>query len=115
MTFLALALIGWTATAALMLALWVWHLRIRNAGVVDFGWAASVALLAVLDAALGPGYAPRRWLIAGMMGVWGARLAVYLLRDRILGRPEDSRYADLRQRRRPVTAFAFFPFFQAQA
>jgi steroid 5-alpha reductase family enzyme len=114
MTPVALALIGWVGAAALMLVLWVWHLRIRNAGVVDVGWVASVAGLGLLYAWLAPGFGPRRWLIAAMMGAWGARLAWYLLRDRVLGQPEDRRYTDLRARASPAAALAFFPFFQAQ-
>ena len=110
-----LALIGWALSATLMAMLWLWHLRLRNAGVVDAGWALSLPILATLYAAAGPGYAPRRWLMAAMVGVWGVRLAVYLLRDRVLGRPEDGRYADLRARSSPAAALAFFPFFQAQA
>jgi steroid 5-alpha reductase family enzyme len=110
-----LAAWGWALSAALMAALWAWHLRIRNAGVVDVGWSLSLPLMASLYAWLGPGHLPRRLLIAGMFIVWGSRLAVYLLRDRVLGRPEDSRYADLRQRHSPAAALAFFPFFQAQA
>jgi steroid 5-alpha reductase family enzyme len=114
-TRIELALFGWGLAAALMLALWAWHLRLRNAGLVDVGWASSVALLSCVYALVGPGYAPRRWLIAGMVAVWGIRLTAYLLRDRVLGRPEDSRYADLRARKSPAAALAFFPFFQAQA
>jgi steroid 5-alpha reductase family enzyme len=110
-----LAVWGWALAAALMTALWVWHRRIGNAGVVDVGWSLSLPLLAVLYAAAGPGYLPRRLLVAGMVVVWGSRLATYLLRDRVLGRPEDSRYADLRRRNSPAAALAFFPFFQAQA
>lgn len=111
----ALALLGWALAATVMLALWLWHLRLHNAGVVDVGWAASLALLGLLGAALGEGWGPRRWLIGGMVAIWGGRLAVYLLRDRVLGRPEDARYTSLRARGSPAAALRFFPFFQAQA
>jgi steroid 5-alpha reductase family enzyme len=114
-TPLLLALAGWALAALLMLGLWCWHLRIRNAGAVDVGWAASVVVMALLYAAAGPGDPLRKWLLAGMIAAWGGRLAVYLLHDRVLGRPEDPRYADLRDRRSPAAALAFFPFFQAQA
>jgi steroid 5-alpha reductase family enzyme len=106
---------GWVVAAALMLALWWWHLRIRNAGVVDFGWTASLAMLAALYAAAAPGDLRRRWLIAGMTIVWASRLAFHLLRDRILGQPEDPRYADLRARGSVAAALRFLPFFQIQA
>lgn len=107
--------IGWLLAAALMLGLWVWHLRIRNAGVVDVGWAISLPLIATLYAIEGDGLVTRRWIFAGMIWVWGVRLAAYLLRDRVLGQLEDSRYADLRKRQSPAAAGSFFPFFQAQA
>lgn len=114
-TPLLLPLIGWAGSAALMAMAWAWHLRIRNAGIVDVGWATSVGGLAVFYAAAANGAPARRWLIAAMMGLWGARLAWYLLHDRVLGRPEDGRYADLRARGSYAAALRFFPFFQAQA
>jgi steroid 5-alpha reductase family enzyme len=110
-----LVILGWLVAAGVMLALWLWHLRLRNVGVVDLGWTLSVVLVAILDAALGSGDLTRRWLIAAMFAVWGVRLGGYLLRDRVLGRPEDPRYIDLRERQSPVAAGSFFLFFQAQA
>jgi steroid 5-alpha reductase family enzyme len=110
-----LAGLAWLVGAGLMLALWAWYRRRGNAGIVDVGWSISLPLMAVVYASLGPGDLRRRWLIAGMFAVSGARLAAYLLRDRIVGRPEDPRYAELRARRSPVVAFDFFFFFQAQA
>src|SRR4051794_30167708 len=114
-TVISLLVVGWVVAAAVMLALWLWHLRLRNVGVVDLGWTLSVVSLAILDAVLGSGDPARRWLMAGMFAVWGFRLGAYLLRDRVLGRPEDPRYVDLRERRSPVAVGSFFLFFQAQA
>jgi steroid 5-alpha reductase family enzyme len=110
-----LALGGWVAAALFMALLWAWHIRRRNVGVVDVGWAASVGGVAVLFAVFGPGDGERRLVIATMMGLWAARLAWFLLRDRVLGKPEDGRYADLRARGSIAAAGRFFPFFQAQA
>ena len=112
---LRLAALAWVAGAVLMLALWTWYRRRRNAGIVDVGWSLSLPLMATLYASLGSGDVWRRWLIAGMFCVWGGRLAAYLLRDRVVGREEDRRYADLRARRSPAVALDFFLFFQAQA
>lgn len=113
----SLAAQGWAIAAAVMLLAWLAHLRLRNAGVVDLGWVVSVCLLAVWDAiaAARNGAPLRGWIVAAAIGVWGARLGLYLLRDRVLGQPEDGRYADLRARRSPAAALRFFPFFQAQA
>ena len=115
MTGTQLLLYGWAGAAALMAVLWLWHLRLRNAGIVDVGWAMSIAGLALFYGAAGPGDPWRRAVIAAMMVIWGARLAWYLLHDRVLGRPEDGRYADLRARGSYAAAWHFFPFFQAQA
>ena len=113
--WISLPLVAWGLAASLMLALWFWHLRLGNAGIVDVGWAICVPIAATVYAAAGPGDAVRRWLIAAMTVIWGGRLAAYLLRDRVLGRPEDRRYADLRQRGSIAAALSFFPFFQIQA
>lgn len=110
-----LLLLGWGGAAALMTTLWAWHLRLRNAGIVDVGWAVSVGGLALFYGVFGPGDPWRRALMAMMMTVWGTRLAWYLLHDRVLDRPEDGRYAELRARGSIAASWNFFPFFQAQA
>jgi len=50
-------LLGTAAAAGLMLVLWLIHFAIRNASIVDPGWAASLALIAVIYALKGEGYA----------------------------------------------------------
>jgi steroid 5-alpha reductase family enzyme len=112
---ITLAALGWAAAAAVMALLWLWHGRLRNAGVVDVGWTALVAALAVLDTRLETGWEFRRTAIAFMMGSWGLRLAVYLLYDRVLARPEDGRYAEMRRAWGAGAPRRFFWFFQTQA
>jgi len=106
---------GAAVVITLMAALWVIHLAVRNAAVVDFGWAFGLALLAVLYAVEGPGYAPRRWLIATMAGLWGVRLAFYILRERVIGHPEEGRYQQIRREWKTNLPLKFFVFFQFQA
>jgi steroid 5-alpha reductase family enzyme len=112
---LSLAGAGWILAAAVMALLWLWHLRLHNAGIVDGGCAFLVGGLAVLYAVFGDGWAPRRSAIAFMMGSWGAHLTVHLLYDRVFGRPEEGRYADLRQRHDGDATTWFFWFFGAHA
>lgn len=106
---------GWIVAAAVMAVLWAWSVRLRNAGVVDVGWTGLVGGLAVFHAAAASGMPGRRFAIAAMMGIWGARLATFLLMDRVLGKPEDGRYAELRDARGDRANRWFFWFFQAQA
>lgn len=111
-----LMLAGWAGAAVLMAGLWAWHLRLRNAAVVDVGWALSLALMAVAYAVVGGGDPTRRWVAGGLMGLWGARLALHLYRDRVQGGvAEDARYTDLRESWRTHLDARFFVFFQAQA
>lgn len=106
---------GWLAAALVMLALWLLQLRTGNAGVVDVGWAGITGGLAVLHAVLGDGDPTRRLLLGALGAAWGGRLAWHLLRDRVWGRPEEGRYATLRQQWSPHADRSFLIFFQAQA
>ena len=114
-TALHLALTGTIAMAGFMLLLWIIHLLIRNAAIVDAGWAAALAALAILYALHGPGYAPRKWLIASMAAFWGLRLAAYLLFSRVIGKPEEGRYVQLRREWKTNLSLRFLFFFEFQA
>ena len=98
-----------------LFVLWLVQLRTSDAGIVDVGWTGCLGILAVLYAISNGFLSPRRSLIMLMAGIWSARLAIYLLRDRIIGRPEDSRYRNLRARLGSRAPVWFLAFFLAQA
>lgn len=103
MTLLTLAALGWLLASIAMASVWVWQqfpARTRillttmapESGVLpagrgsypgsvllDAGWTALVAGLAILDANAGGGAWARRSAIGWMMGSWGARLVVQRL------------------------------------
>jgi steroid 5-alpha reductase family enzyme len=110
-----LVLIGGACVAALMLVLWLIHLRTGNAAIVDAGWAGGLALLGALYAALGGGYWLRSAAIGAMAAIWGLRLAIYLLATRILGHPEEGRYQELRRQWKTNIPFKFLLFYEFQA
>jgi len=114
-TALHLALTGTIVMAGLMLLLWIIHLLIRNAAIVDAGWAAGLATLAILYAMQGPGDFIRRWMIATMAAFWGLRLALYLLLSRVIGKPEEGRYVQLRREWKTSLPLRFLFFFEFQA
>jgi steroid 5-alpha reductase family enzyme len=107
--------IGTAIVAAMMLVLWAIHLIIKNAAIVDFGWALGLALLALWYAWAGPGYHARKWAIATMAGVWGLRLGFYLLFARVIGHPEEGRYRQLRKEWKSNLPGRFLFFFEFQA
>jgi steroid 5-alpha reductase family enzyme len=114
MTAARVLLGGWAGLAALFALLWAVQVRTRDASHVDAGWAAGLGLLALACAALLPGAAPRRALVAAMAAVWSVRLAAHLYFDRVRGKPEDGRYASLRASWGAAADRNFFFFFQAQ-
>jgi steroid 5-alpha reductase family enzyme len=108
-------LVGLLIVAAIMACLWLVQRRTGNAGIVDAGWAAGVGILGVFFAATSDGYLPRRVLAAGLIAAWSARLAIYILRDRVLGHPEEGRYRTLRATWGAAADRRLFFFFQTQA
>jgi steroid 5-alpha reductase family enzyme len=112
---LTLVIIGTASVAALMLVLWLIHLRTGNAAIVDAGWAGGLAILGILYSALGGGYWLRSTLIAAMAAIWGFRLAIYLVVTRVIGHPEEGRYQELRRQWKTNIPFKFLLFFEFQA
>lgn len=112
---LTLILTGALAVCTLMFLLWLIHFPMHNAAIVDAGWAGGLALLGALYAVMGTGWAPRRALIATMAIVWGLRLALYLLFTRVIGKPEEGRYVQLRKQWQTNIPLKFLLFFESQA
>jgi steroid 5-alpha reductase family enzyme len=99
-----------------MALLWLIQLRSHNANLVDVGWACGVLLIAMLHAASGHGYEPRRTLAAGMAGLWGFRLAAHFALTRLRGHAEeDGRYRQLRMDGQAHLQLKFLAFFQLRA
>lgn len=110
-----LLLIGTGAVCGLMFVLWLLHFPLRNAAIVDAGWAAGLAMLAIVYAVLGDGWGPRRAVLIPVVSAWGFRLAFYLLFTRVLGHPEEGRYVQLRREWGAHIGWKFLVFFESQA
>ncbi|MDX9755208.1 MAG: DUF1295 domain-containing protein [bacterium] len=88
--------------------------RTGNAGIVDFGWSATLGILAILYAILAAGDPLRRLVLGLIAGGWSLRLSWYLLKDRVLVPQEDGRYQTLRQHWGERAQRMLFGFFMAQ-
>lgn len=102
------------ASVAMALA-WALQVRIRNASHVDAAWAILIACAALIYALLADGDGGHRVLAAALASIWGFRLGLYLLVDRVLGKEEDGRYQALRAKWGERANRRFFWFFQLQA
>lgn len=106
---------------AYMSILWWLGLRIRNAGLVDFGWPSGFTALALYFAYYSDGLPERRWLIAGMYALCGCRFMLgWVVRNVRDG--EDRRWQYWRERwqrgeglfRTRSVPLNFFAFYHAQ-
>jgi steroid 5-alpha reductase family enzyme len=95
----ALATLGWCTlgVTALMLGLWLASIRLRDVSIIDPFWGLGFVVIAWIAGLTTDGDMGRRLLLVGLTSIWGLRLFVYLLwRNR--GKPEDFRYAAMRER-----------------
>jgi len=108
-------LLAWAAMACMMAVAYLTARRLENYGLVDVAWAAGLGILAAGYGAAGAGLPGRRLVVALMGGLWAGRLAWYLYTNRVRGKPEDGRYAELRRRWGDGARWKLFLFFQVQA
>ena len=98
-----------------MFGLWLIQRRQRNASLADVGWCLGLIAAVIWYALNVEGDPARRTLVALMIGLYGVRLGIYLLFDRVLGKQEDSRYRTMRRRWGNQETAIMFGYFQLQA
>ena len=103
----------WLGCALAMVAVWAYARRTHNIGYVDVAWAALMGLMAIAVAIGGLGASLPRALVGVLGAVWALRLCLHLF-HRVHRKPEDGRYARLRDHWQGHPAKLFL-FFQAQA
>jgi steroid 5-alpha reductase family enzyme len=91
-TFAAAAAVG-----ALMFALWLISLAVRDASIVDITWGPLFVLVAWVGYLTGS-RSSAALLVAILVSLWGLRLAIHIGR-RNIGHGEDPRYVKMRQKR----------------
>ncbi|MHC1781405.1 MAG: DUF1295 domain-containing protein [Anaerolineaceae bacterium] len=77
---------------AMMTALWLLSLLLKNSSIVDIFWGLGFVVTAwVYFALTSDGFAGRKFLLVALATIWGLRLSLYIL-WRNWGKPEDFRY-----------------------
>ncbi len=112
----ALAAYSLLACCGIMLLVWLWAHKIKNAGVVDIFWSYNFPVIGIILLLLAPGFETRKLLICGMVIIAGLRLGTYLtIRITKHLDVEEGRYQQLRKEWAPNPERKFFFFFQFQA
>ncbi len=87
----------------------------NDAGIVDVVWSPSLAVTAIYYAVMVDGDATRQLILIAMACFWGFRLGWHVYTDRIVGKPEDARYVQMREEWGDRVQLWFFVFYQIQA
>jgi steroid 5-alpha reductase family enzyme len=113
---LVIVLICLVVCCLIMLFVWLWAHKIKNAGVVDIFWSYNFPVIAIILLLLAPGFETRKLLLCAMVTIAGARLGTYLA-VRVLKHKydEEPRYAQLRKEWGANAERKMFFFFQFQA
>lgn len=100
----------------IMLLVWLWAIKIKNAGIVDIFWSYNFPVIAIILYLTAGGFDTRKLLICSMVFVAGMRLGTYLLiRVTKHINEEEGRYKKIREEWTPNADSKFFWFFQMQA
>ncbi len=114
--FIYTILICVIACCTVMLLVFLWAYRIKNAGVVDIFWAFNFSLIAILLYFLTDGLPQRKILLSAMVLIWSLRLGIYLLiRVGSNLNEEEGRYKKMREQWGKSVNSKLFFFFQMQA
>ena len=114
--FVQLPLISFASVSLLMIIIWVWAYRIKNAGIVDIFWAFNFLIIAIVIWIFADGFEMRKNIVCGLAALWSIRLGIYLMiRVGSHLEEEEGRYKQLRAEWAPNANLKFFVFFQMQA
>ena len=114
--FIQIPLVAFLCCSFIMIVIWIWAWKIKNAGVVDIFWAFNFTVIAAVIYFMSTGYGPRKEIVCLLAALWSLRLGIYLL-QRVGShlQEEEGRYKQLRKEWSPNPDRTFFIFFQAQA
>ncbi|MBP9853948.1 MAG: DUF1295 domain-containing protein [Candidatus Omnitrophica bacterium] len=108
-------LIGALSVGILFLVMWVIHLFLKDATVVDVGWGLGFILLCSVYILRGEGFNLRNTILFMMIFLWGMRIVLYLLKRISSEKEEDKRYRKIRQNFGKMAWFKFLFIFEFQA
>ena len=101
--------------ASVMLVLWVVDRWTSNASIADVGWCVGLVSAVAWYAWSTTGDLEREILLCVMVALYGLRLGLYILLNRVIGKEEDARYQHLRRVGKSYERIVLFGYFQLQA
>lgn len=111
----SMVLTGALSVIVLFFILWIIHIFLNNAGVVDVGWGMGFIILSGIYSWMGQGFNFRNTLYFILVSLWGLRIVFFLLKRLVKEGYEDRRYQKIRKDWGGNMTLKFFFFFEFQA
>ena len=112
---ISLLVAGYLIMAVVMALLWAVQPRTRNAAIGDVGWCAGLIVVVWWYATQAPSSIERIFLTVMLVTLYAGRLGLYILFNRVKGKPENVRYRRLREEWGVTESSKMFAYFQLQA
>ena len=87
---------GFVVILVFMSLIWIWSVRLKNAGIVDPFWGLGFVVVTIWYAYRVSFTEAPQWVLLAMVAIWGTRLFLYLF-IRNYGKEEDYRYQQFRR------------------
>ena len=91
----SLLAVNFAVAMGAVLFLWLISIPIRDVSIIDMFFAVILMAIGLVSFLLGDGAPARKMLVMALLGIWGVRITVHLIR-RNWGHGEDPRYTKLR-------------------
>lgn len=88
--------IGLMLTLIAFTVIWLIHVPLRDAGIVDYYWGPGFAVIGWAGLVSGAEASPTKLVLLAAITIWSARLAGQLIMRHLLMTGEDARYARMR-------------------
>ncbi|HBR51496.1 MAG TPA: hypothetical protein DEA71_15595 [Nitrospira sp.] len=112
---LFLVVAAYLIMAIVMAVLWAVQQRTRNASIGDVGWCVGLLVVVLGYTTQAPSGMERILLTVMLVTFYAGRLGLYILFNRVKGKPEDARYRRLREEWGDAEPSKMFVYFQLQA
>lgn len=112
---LTVYLLGCLSVVVMMFVLWLIHLAIKNATIVDIGWGMGFVIMSYIFIENGAGWTLRNQLVFMMVLCWGLRIIFFIFKRISQEKREDRRYAELREKWGEKAHLHFLRIFEYQA